>query len=32
LKYLREYIDDDQIPYFLGGSNHVEVADDYGPW
>ena len=32
MNYLREYVDDDQIPSFLGGSNHADLIDEVGPW
>ena len=32
LRYLRDYIDDDQIPSFLGGGNEADLFDDVGPW
>ena len=32
LTYLRQYVDDDQIPDFLGGSNPAQLEEDMGPW
>ena len=32
MKFLKEHIDDDQIPEFLGGGNPVELGEDCGPW
>lgn len=29
---LLEYIDEDQIPVFLGGTNTANWCDDTGPW
>jgi hypothetical protein len=32
INQLLEYIDEDQIPCFLGGTNAAKWTDDYGPW
>jgi len=29
---LLEYVDDDQIPVYLGGSNPATFIEDRGPW
>ena len=31
-KKLLEYVDEDQIPEFLGGKNKATCSDDVGPW
>lgn len=32
LKHITEYVDLDQIPVYLGGTNQAGFADDFGPW
>ena len=32
LPKLLEYIDEDQLPTFLGGTNTKRFIDDTGPW
>jgi len=32
LPKLLEFLDEDQIPAFLGGSNEAKLEDDLGPW
>ena len=32
LKYMLEYVDEDQIPLYLGGTNQADFIDDFGPW
>ena len=31
-EYLTEYIDEDQLPEFLGGTCQAQLIDNYGPW
>ena len=32
LKYMLEYVDEDQVPLYLGGTNQADFIDDFGPW